>query len=532
MKRALALWAALLSASALGQWTPEESAGIDRLLRLWNFDRKELRIVAPVAPEGRRIAAVERALADPVGSFDAVGEWAQWARQTEDLGLRFFRLLPQAPLKAGLAQVSVQVSPADMPAALPEAAKAPLARAAALVLEAQRLVAQALQPLSENDRAALIRSLPPIAAESGAVPPSPGDARLLQRTEAFDLLDRVVWEVMHQAAARIETACPALVRDLQEAFRAGGPAQPLQFRVGALTVIVGTPRADRHNVPANALCIDPGGDDLYLGHPGAGIAGAGLAIDLGGSDQFDLGETGGGAGLLGVGALWDVGGHDRLFGRILTFGAALGGFGTLWKDGGHDSYRAAALSLGFGLYGVGLLQDTRGDDRYHVGLFGEGAARTAGAGVLSDLSGNDVYTSGGVESGAPLVPQSWQCFAQGAACGYREDSGGEAGGIGILMDATGDDLYSAGTYAQGASYWFSVGLLWDGEGHDAYAAHYYSQASAMHLCAAYLVDGAGNDAYTVRTGAMHAIGHDYGLAVLLDRAGDDVYSGGDSRPGI
>ncbi len=266
MKRALALWAALLSASALGQWTPEESAGIDRLLRLWNFDRKELRIVAPVAPEGRRIAAVERALADPVGSFDAVGEWAQWARQTEDLGLRFFRLLPQAPLKAGLAQVSVQVSPADMPAALPEAAKAPLARAAALVLEAQRLVAQALQPLSENDRAALIRSLPPIAAESGAVPPSPGDARLLQRTEAFDLLDRVVWEVMHQAAARIETACPALVRDLQEAFRAGGPAQPLQFRVGALTVIVGTPRADRHNVPANALCIDPGGDDLYLGH--------------------------------------------------------------------------------------------------------------------------------------------------------------------------------------------------------------------------------------------------------------------------
>ncbi|HCD99577.1 MAG TPA: hypothetical protein DER07_00875, partial [Armatimonadetes bacterium] len=98
--------------------------------------------------------------------------------------------------------------------------------------------------------------------------------------------------------------------------------------------------------------------------------------------------------------------------------------------------------------------------------------------------------------------------------------------------AAGDDAYSAGTYSQGASYWFSIGVLWDKAGHDSYSAHYYSQASAMHLCAAYLVDEAGNDAYTVRTGAMHAIGHDYGLAVLLDRSGNDVYAGSDSRPGI
>jgi len=532
MKRALAVCILLGACLAHGQWTAEESAGIDRLLRFWNFDRKELRIVPPLGPDRYRLAAVDAALAEPIGSFDAVGQWAGWAMQTEDLGLRFYGLLPQAPLRAGLVPVSVSVSPADLPPSVPEAAREPVARAAALVLEARRLTALALEGIRPEDREALVRSLPAIAAESEAVPPGPGEARLLLRSEAFGLLDRVAWEPMHQAAARLESARAALVRDLQEAFAKGAPAQVLTFQVGGLTVIVGTARSDRYNVPANALCIDPGGDDVYVGRPGAGMAGVGLAIDLGGSDQFDLGDFGGGAGVLGVGALWDVGGHDRFFGRTLTFGAALGGFGTLWKDGGHDSYRSLALSQGFGMFGVGLLQDTRGDDRYHVGLFGQGAARTAGVGVLSDLSGNDVYTAGGVESGAPLVPQSWQCFAQGAACGYREDSGGASGGIGLLVDAAGDDAYSAGTYSQGASYWFSIGVLWDKAGHDSYSAHYYSQASAMHLCAAYLVDEAGNDAYTVRTGAMHAIGHDYGLAVLLDRSGNDVYAGSDSRPGI
>lgn len=525
------LGAVLLAPFAAAQWTAEESAGIARLLRFWNFAPQELRIVPPLAPDRYRMPAMDRALSDPIGSFQQVGEWAGWASEPEGLGLRFFGLLPQAPIRRGESPISVAVDPTQIPSGVPAAARGAVARAAAVVLEARRLTAQALQGLTPEERAALGPSLVKIAAESDAVNSSLGGASL-GRDEAFALVDKVQLSLLHSAAARLENARPALLTELRAAFAKGSPARAVRFQLGELTVVVGTAGSDRHNLAANTLCIDPGGDDVYTGRPGTGWLGAGLGIDLGGSDQYELGDAAGGVGLLGVGALWDVGGHDRFFGRTLALGAGLVGFGVLWKDGGHDVYRATALAQGFGMFGVGVLRDTRGDDRYHVGIFGQGSARTAGVGVLSDLAGNEAYTAGGVESGAPLVPQSWQCFAQGAACGYREDSGGFSGGLGLLVDDAGDDAYSAGTYSQGASYWFAIGVLWDRSGHDGYLAHYYSQASAMHLCAAYLVDESGNDAYTVRTGAMHAIGHDFAVAVLLDRSGNDVYAGADSRPAI
>jgi hypothetical protein len=51
------------------------------------------------------------------------------------------------------------------------------------------------------------------------------------------------------------------------------------------------------------------------------------------------------------------------------------------------------------------------------------------------------------------------------------------------------------------------------------------------MCGAYLFDLAGDDSYLTNFGASHAIGHDYGTAFLLDRSGNDVYAGRDSRPG-
>ena len=54
----------------------------------------------------------------------------------------------------------------------------------------------------------------------------------------------------------------------------------------------------------------------------------------------------------------------------------------------------------------------------------------------------------------------------------------------------------------------------------------------MHMCAAYLFDLAGDDIYATSFGASHAIGHDYGTAVMFDRAGSDIYVARDSRPGV
>jgi hypothetical protein len=47
-----------------------------------------------------------------------------------------------------------------------------------------------------------------------------------------------------------------------------------------------------------------------------------------------------------------------------------------------------------------------------------------------------------------------------------------------------------------------------------------------------LFDLAGDDGYVTKVGASLAIGHDYGVAVFLDRAGSDLYAARDSTPGV
>jgi hypothetical protein len=241
-------------------------------------------------------------------------------------------------------------------------------------------------------------------------------------------------------------------------------------------------------------------------------------------------DVAGGAGVLGCGTVYDYGGNDRFMGKNVCFGAGLAGSGVLMKDGGLDEYRGKGLTQGAAMFGVGLCIDTRGNDRYDSGAYAQGFGGTKGFGWLVEQAGNDVYTIGGLHSGAPLDPKSWECMGQGTGSGYREETGGESGGIGLLLDLKGDDLYKGGLYCQGSSYWFALGALIDMDGNDTYIADYYSQSAAMHDTAAYLIDYKGDDIHTVRTGAMHCIGHDNGIAVMLDREGDDIYSGKDSQP--
>src|SRR5205823_9991597 len=133
-----------------------------------------------------------------------------------------------------------------------------------------------------------------------------------------------------------------------------------------------------------------------------------------------------------------------------------------------------------------------------------------------DRKGDDIYRAGGLVLNSPLFATVHYSNAQGYASGYREDTGGVSGGVGLLTDLEGDDSYLGETYCQAASYWFSLGSLYDQSGNDTYSAYHYAQASAMHCCGAYLFDLAGDDSYTIKYGAGHAIGHDYGVAFLLD----------------
>jgi hypothetical protein len=70
-----------------------------------------------------------------------------------------------------------------------------------------------------------------------------------------------------------------------------------------------------------------------------------------------------------------------------------------------------------------------------------------------------------------------------------------------------------------------MGFLYDRAGNDHYRATTFSLASGAHFTIGALMDDGGNDAYEgladARTGM--GFGHDYSVAILFDRSGDDVY---------
>ncbi len=149
--------------------------------------------------------------------------------------------------------------------------------------------------------------------------------------------------------------------------------------------------------------------------------------------------------------------------------------------------------------------------------------------MLVDLAGNDAYDAGGVHSDAPLHRDRTMSLSQGFSIGMRPDA---SGGVGVLVDVAGNDHYAADIYGQGASYWFSLGLLIDDDGNDTYVLGHYGQGAGIHLSAGMLLDRAGQDCYYDQYGVGIGGAHDYAVGFLVDRGGDDNYSGsGASRAG-
>jgi len=381
---------------------------------------------------------------------------------------------------------------------LPKEAHEPILRLAGAYWTAYQEREKAFAKLSRQERRLLIENLPWLAAEEPDLG-FPITPELEKNPDLiWQMLEKVQWRALWRAELfrlkEVETAFEAL------AHSAKGWRGKVRIELphGEQFIIAG----DGHDVHTDeaVLIIDLGGDDLYSGK----AAQAAIIVDGAGSDTYRADKIALGAGLLTVGVLWD--------------------------RSGQDHYEASALTQGFGAFGAGILLDEEGNDTYRAQLFAQGSSRTWGVGLLADRSGNDIYQAGGRFIHKPLLEKEGATFsfAQGFSIGYRPN---RSGGIGLLWDGAGDDTYTAGTYSQGASYWFSFGCLLDESGNDKYVAFYYSQASAMHLTVAALIDKAGYDVYTCHMGAIHAIGHDWGVALLWDAAGNDVYAG-DSSPGV
>lgn len=284
--------------------------------------------------------------------------------------------------------------------------------------------------------------------------------------------------------------------------------------------------------------IDLGGDDVYRGRVAAGIGlpnqpAFSFVLDLGGNDQY-LGEDfTQGFGFNGVGILHDLGkGNDVYRSRNYSQGAGLCGYGELYDDGGDDIYTADSFTQGAGSFGYGQLLDSSGNDIYRACRYAQAFAQVMGVGVLTDSGGNDTYYAGGKYLHQPLFDDRYQSLSQGFAIGNRR-WGETGGGVALLLDeGDGNDTYTADIFGQGSSYWYALGMLVDKGGNDVYTLGQYGQGAGIHLSSGILVDLKGDDAYTNPYGVGTGGAHDWSVGWLIDREGNDTYTGNGQGQGL
>lgn len=305
-------------------------------------------------------------------------------------------------------------------------------------------------------------------------------------------------------------------------------------------IVIAGAGSDTHEERDVLLLIDLGGDDRYhesVGGTSSLSIPVSVAVDLAGNDEYDAADemtVTQGAGLFGTGVLIDGEGDDRYSAGRSAQGFGCFGTGLLADFGGKDRYRLGTNGQGAAYWGVGILADRGGDDEYLMDGDAQGYGGIGGVGTLIDVAGNDRYqaTTNSREVPRPDYSHSAEYVnasnGQGAGMGRRgdlTDGHSWAGGMGTLIDLAGDDDYLSGNWSAGAGYWYGMGFLYDRAGNDRYRATTFSIASGAHFCIGGLFDDGGNDTYEgladARTGM--GFGHDYTVAILFDRSGDDLY---------
>jgi len=532
MNRSLGLLC-LLAASALAfpQFTAEEKRGIEQGLYIGNLTLRDLGFARRPFNDKYRLPLVNQAIDQPIETAETLMSIHGLAGRATAPGL-----LSQArQLMGDTVPVTLPENPklvGEIPKEVPTDIAPLVKRLAEAVAGANAAVRKACEKLSPADQRLLLESLPQWAVEEPSVKFEFVSKPMAPQSDILRMVDQVDLRMIFAASEKLTKTIDGILPELRRLSGSATWQGVAKFRLGDMVVVVAGTGDDTHRDRDARLVIDLGGNDRYLGRAGAGPGYAAVMIDMAGDDSHKAPDVGPGCGLMGIGLAYDLGGHDNFRGKSLTFGVGLAGVGLFYKEGGNDTYQSETLTQGYGQFGIGLLMDTRGNDQFDAQLYAQGAARTAGTGWLVDVAGDDTYRAGGRVLISPLFADVHYSNAQGYASGYREDTGGISGGLGLLTDRQGDDAYIAETYAQAASYWFALGSLQDGSGHDTYRAYHYAQSSAMHMCAAYLTDLAGDDIYATSFGASHAIGHDYGTAVMFDRAGNDIYVAKESRPGV
>lgn len=203
--------------------------------------------------------------------------------------------------------------------------------------------------------------------------------------------------------------------------------------------------------------------------------------------------------------------------------------------------------------------DVGGDDTYRNNAGGsnlDGGGCTleeaAGAAMLVDLAGDDVYggeghrrgcgANGGAYTGAGLLVDA-SGSDRFVAAGAGTNGGGLAQGLGLLVSVGGDDVFDAYSFGTNGGGNEALGALVSTNGLDTYdGGSLGSNGAATGSGVGVLVDGGGADVYEAGIIGANGAGDGYilgtGIGQLVDLGDrDDVYlssggNGGGSRKGV
>lgn len=287
-------------------------------------------------------------------------------------------------------------------------------------------------------------------------------------------------------------------------------------------VAVGGPGNDVY-LGSYAVIVDVGGNDIYRLDDSTKTDALGMPIrciiDLAGDDTYTSRDFSLATGLVGVGIVIDRKGNDIYSAGDFSIGCGIFGIGILHDVEGNDTYLSGSNTQGAGIFGLGIVLDDQGHDTYKCHAQAQAFGATRGAGILSDVEGNDRYIASSPYVDVLRYDAHQVTFTQGAALGARPIA---SGGIGILVDGKGNDLYVSDIYGQGTGYWFGLGALIDRSGDDRYESYQYAQGAGVHFATGILRDSKGDDVY-ISHGVSQGCGHDVAFGALLDDAGNDVY---------
>ncbi|MBU1626731.1 PQQ-binding-like beta-propeller repeat protein, partial [bacterium] len=342
----------------------------------------------------------------------------------------------------------------------------------------------------------------------------------------IDILDKVNKQKLYGSCLKLLSAIEQAETHFSHASGISNAEYLLNFGTPIGKIVIGGSGAnnytdDSSNIPAferTMLLIDTGGDDIYKNKGGSStlVDPISILLDLGGDDEYDcVGDFSQGSGRLGHGILIDYDGADKYFGSDL----ANAGSGYFYTQGSA-------------FFGVGILDDRGSDNDIYIGDYlSQGASTIGGLAILNDDGGNDKL----------------YCREYSQAFGFIK-------GVGIIRETSGNDFYASGgtdvdfrenaagqeryvcmsqgfgfgarrdTFPANERYSLSggCGILVDMAGNDVYSGDYFAQGSSYWYALGILNDRGGNDLYYARrysqgTGTHVSVGY------LIDSAGDDFY---------